>query len=112
MREGLRLVSRCGLVKRCKTNNAVFAPDFLRRLFVLCSGMLRSGGVVKKQQGVIWGKTAASFEGHAARNVIARLADYMELHSTIAPKEAPLRQAVCFRTDSQVFFVNGSQFSR
>lgn len=58
---------------------------------------------MKKQQGVIWGKTPASFEGHAAKNVIARLADYVELHSTIAPTDAPLRQAMRFRAESQGF---------
>ncbi|CAM9185165.1 unnamed protein product [Laminaria digitata] len=68
------------------------------------SGMLQSGGVgvVKKPQGVIWGKTAASFEGSAA-SVIARLADYVELHSTIAPKDAPLRQAARFKHRNIVY---------
>ena len=49
--------------------------------------------MAKKRQGVIWGKTVASFEGSAA-HVISRLADYVELHSTIAPQDAPLRQAM------------------
>ena len=61
--------------------------------FSLCGGMLQTGGAVKKRQGVIWGKTSASFEGNAA-NVISRLADYVELHSTIEPKDAPLRRAI------------------
>lgn len=75
--------------------------------------MVRSGGgVVKKQQGVIWGKTAASFDADAGNNVIARLADFVELHSTIAPKDAPLRQAICFLTKTQVSFVNGSPLVR
>ncbi|CAM9352415.1 unnamed protein product [Scytosiphon promiscuus] len=46
--------------------------------------------VTKRRQGVIWGKTAASFRGWRVRHLISSLADIVELHSTIAPENASI----------------------
>lgn len=56
------------------------------------SKIASSGTLRKRQQGVIWGKTAASFEKTSARNLISSLANLVELHSTLAPKDAHVRQ--------------------
>ncbi|CAM9378369.1 unnamed protein product, partial [Sphacelaria rigidula] len=55
--------------------------------------------VQKKQQGIIWGKTLKTLHGKATRQVIARLAEEMELHSTVSLKDAKkmkLHQNVIF----------------
>lgn len=44
--------------------------------------------VEKKRQGVIWGKTAASFKGPGVEELVLKLASVVELHSTVAPKDA------------------------
>ncbi|CAM9469783.1 unnamed protein product, partial [Pylaiella littoralis] len=44
--------------------------------------------VTRRQQGVIWGKAAESFEKSAGRQLISRLANLVELHSTVAPEDA------------------------
>ncbi|CAM9864132.1 unnamed protein product, partial [Hapterophycus canaliculatus] len=48
----------------------------------------RGGTVTRRRQGVIWGKTPASFDGKTARNLVSSLADIVELHSTMVPNNA------------------------
>lgn len=47
-----------------------------------------TGVVEKKRQGVIWGKTAMSFKGAGVEELVLKLASVVELHSTVAPKDA------------------------
>eukprot|EP00752_Nemacystus_decipiens_P010661 g9493.t1 len=54
------------------------------------SEVSRQGGE-KKMQGVIWGKTTDSFKGGSAHDIVSRLADIVELHSTVAPEDATIR---------------------
>lgn len=50
-----------------------------------------TGMVEKKRQGVIWGKTAASFKGPGIEKLVLKLASFVELHSTVASKDAIIK---------------------
>eukprot|EP00903_Cladosiphon_okamuranus_P019898 g18289.t1 len=49
------------------------------------------GASTKRRQGVIWGKTTAYFKGGFPHDLISKLADVVELHSTVAPEDATIR---------------------
>lgn len=51
--------------------------------------MLPGEPVKKRRQGVIYGK-AAALRGNSARALMSKLADFVELHSTVAPQHAKL----------------------
>lgn len=67
-----------------------------------CLSEMPAGRVIKKRQGVIWGKTASSFAGGSVDELVLRLADIVELHSTVALKDATIRCAIIYHTGLEV----------
>lgn len=56
-------------------------------LFMCSSRQVSLEGVTKKAQGVIWGKSASILKENGSWEVLHAIAEFVELHSTIASSE-------------------------